>query len=320
MLSIDISNTQIRIVEAEYRAGSVKIERFDMIPTPEGSVKNGIITNIQELAEGLGACIKRNKFKSKKTAVTISSGAVVLREVTVPWVKEKELYGLLRNEMEQMASAKQDYILDYVVLERVREQENDMCRALCIMVPRVIVESYRDLIERHLGLQAQVFDVQPHVLYKLACLDKRMEATGAVILADIASDEVRLNLVEGSSRIFNLTAPVSMVKDVVESEYILSAIGTDDMMSDQARQTHIASVSAENISKLIQFQTMKNKDNPVRAVLACGELSDDQALVSMMTDHLGREVSIITPPAFIQCPDGLVFSQYINAISAVIAL
>lgn len=320
MLSIDVTTANIRIVEAEYRAGAIAVSKFDTVPTPEGCVKNGIIINSQELANRLTECIKKNKVKSKKVVITINSSAVVTRELTVPCVKEKEMRGLLRNEIEQMASAKQDYILDYSILERMRVDDADVYRVLCIVVPRLIVESYRDLVERHLGLQAYRFDVQPHVIHKLACLDQRMEATGAVVLADIGSDEMRLNLVEGGSKIFNLTTPISVTSDVVESEYILSSIGKENMMSDQVKQERVAATAAESISKLVQFQTMKNKGNPVRAILLCGGRSSNKAFVDLVSENLGREVGVITPPSFIQCPEGLEFNKYISAVCAVITL
>lgn len=321
MLSIDISHSYISIAEGEQRGEAVVVERFARIATPEGTVKNGILTGGQELAAALADCVKRGRFSSKKAALTINSSAVITREITVPFVKkEKELRGLLRNEVEQASQAKQESIIDYVILGRNRTETEDTCSAMCFVIPKLIVESYRDLLERQAGLVPYALDVLPHVVYKLAKCDKRITNAGTVVLADVNRQELRLNLVEASGRMFSMTQPVSQTKDVMGSEYILSSIGAANMVSDQSMMEHVATVAAENISKLIQFQMMKNKENPVQEVLLYGELADDAAVTARMAEQLGRPVRLFTRPSFLRCPEDMAFHHFTGAVGGLISL
>lgn len=321
MLSIDISHSHISITEGEQRGENVVIEHFARVATPEGTVKNGILTGGQELAEALTDCLHKGRFSSKKAALTINSSAIITREVTVPFVKkEKELRGLLRSEVEQASQAKQESIIDYVVLGRNQTETEDTCSAMCFVVPRLMVESYRDLLERQAGLSPYTLDVLPHVIYKLAKRDKRISNAGTVVLADVNRQELRLNLVEVSGRMFSMTQPVSQTKDVMGSEYILSSIGAANMVSDQSMLEHVSTVAAESISKLIQFQVMKNKEHPVQEILLYGELADDASVTARLAEQLGRPVRLFTKPGFVRCPEGMHFHHFVGAVGGLISL
>lgn len=320
MLSIDISNTNIYLAEAEIKGGTVSVRSFETIPTPEGSVKNGVITNMTELSGALRECIRKKGFKSKKAVVNINSTAIVTREVTVPEVREKEMLGLLIGEIEQSAASKQEYILDYVVLERFRQQDADMCRVLCIVVPKVIVEGYRDLIEKYLGLKAQSLGVLQHSFYKLICRDPSLSDGKAVLLAGVHEDELCLVLAEGDSKVFYRTTPINVTRDVVESEYILSAFGGNDLVSADTKRQQIVSAVSENISKLMQFQLIKNKEQPVSRVLLCGGLSDDAELMTRVAELMEVPTGVIQKPEFVRCPEGMAFNRYIGAVSVLIEL
>lgn len=319
MLSIEISNTFIYLVEGEFSKGRVQVQRFASIPTPEGSVKNGVIASMAELSLAIRECIEKNQFKSKRVVLTVNSSAVVTREVTVPAVSAKEMQTLLQGEINQVATAKQEYVIDYIILERTQEQGADVCRVMCIVIPRAVVSSYRDLVEKGLGLKAYSLDVGIHTIYKLAYLDSRIYNSSAAIIVSLSEDEIRLNLVEGRNKIFFRAAPVSVTRGVVESEYILSSISSS-MVSEDIKREQIVSAAAENISKMVQFQSMKNKSAPVEHIYFVGDLSAEQGVSERITDLVGLRSEPLSMPDFVTSRDAVEFCKYAKAIAALIEL
>ena len=315
MLSIEISGRQIRLVEGQWRAGALQVTGFDSAAAPEGSVKGGVLTAPAELAAVLRASIQKNHFRSRQAVLTLGGPAVATREVVVPAVKPKQMAHVLRGEIEQMNSAKQEHLLDYVTLER---EGADQLRVLCVVVPRVLVASYRELIAS-LGLKPAGMDVAAHAIYPLARVDRQLSGPGAAILAWVGPEEINLALVESRSRIFYRSAPVGAPAQQMQSEFILSSLSLDAMGGQAAQQERTYAAASENIAKLIQFQVIKNREQPVDRILLCGPMAQDEGLARRLAADTGLSAAPVAAPAFIRCAGpALPYSQYLYALGVLI--
>ena len=74
VLSIEISNSLIRICEMDYKKKNPRVYRHVMVPTPAGAINDGYLTNQAELKEALTSAITTNKMKGTKDVIfTVAS-------------------------------------------------------------------------------------------------------------------------------------------------------------------------------------------------------------------------------------------------------
>lgn len=93
VLSIEISNSLIRICEMDYKKKNPRVYRQAMVPTPPGAISDGYLNGIDELRTAIKRALNDNQMKTKDVIFTIASSKIVNREVMLPAVKKPSMLG-----------------------------------------------------------------------------------------------------------------------------------------------------------------------------------------------------------------------------------
>ena len=92
VLSIEISDSVIRMCQMDYKKKNPRVYRHAMIETPQGAYRDGRVLKPEILKDVIVDSLKENKMYSTKDVVfSIASSKIVTREVMLPPVKEKML-------------------------------------------------------------------------------------------------------------------------------------------------------------------------------------------------------------------------------------
>lgn len=318
-LTVDLSSQFIHMIQSRQRGRRLEVTGFARAQTPEGCVKNGIVVNAGALGDALRALALENGFRAKKLGFAVASPAISFHELTVPAVRPRELRKLLVEETSQLNPSKKESLMDYVILDSLTEEGARMLRVWCVIIPRTLVEGYREAALKG-GFTPVSFDVAANAAYKAYLLDEQFSKESTTIFAGVREDEVCLSLFEGSKGRFYRGAPIAAAGGAVENEFILSSfVSAAEADAESRRERMVRTVSGQ-LSKLVQFQLMKNREMPVTRVCLCSDKAGERQLASELGELLRIEAAPAGPPAFVRAPDGFDYSEYFYAVGAAIRI
>jgi type IV pilus assembly protein PilM len=111
------------------------------VPLPPGAVESGEVRDIDAVAGAMRELWQRGGFKSKDVTMGVGNQRLVVREVTIPALPEKELRESLRFQVADMIPIPiDDAVLDYDVLEEMEQEGQKMLRLLVVAAQRDMLE------------------------------------------------------------------------------------------------------------------------------------------------------------------------------------
>ena len=138
--SLYLANNNIQAVVASGRKKTC-IKKVCSVQIPEGSLINGIITNEVELASELKEFWDRNSLPKKNVELVINSSQFVLKQISMPKMKEKRIRENLPMEFADVTGMT-DPIIDYAVEPG---KNGKMISMHTVMVERSFVQGYISL-------------------------------------------------------------------------------------------------------------------------------------------------------------------------------
>ncbi len=123
VLSILIGSECTKVCELKYKKKyknkGIRVYKSLVFETPEGSVEDGLIKDMNVFGEELKARLKSAKIKSNRVVFTINSSKIANREIIMPPVKEKRIMDIIKTgASEYFPVDMDDYILSYQVIEK----------------------------------------------------------------------------------------------------------------------------------------------------------------------------------------------------------
>ena len=103
MLSIDITDRQIKLVRGVHSGNKIRVQDADMRELTLGMVSNGYITDVPMVAAELNDIIKTKGITEKDAIVSITSSSIVYKEMLLP--KPKSLKNTARPSTKRRTSS-----------------------------------------------------------------------------------------------------------------------------------------------------------------------------------------------------------------------
>jgi type IV pilus assembly protein PilM len=147
-IGVDLGSTAVRAAEISMRRSPPALIRVGQVPLPEGAVANGEVRDQSAVAEALGELWRRGKFRSKEVILGLANQRVVVREVSLPWLAEKELRGSLPFQVQEYVPIPlDDAMLDYCVLGEFEREGRRMLRLLVVAAQKVMIQQIVQTVE-----------------------------------------------------------------------------------------------------------------------------------------------------------------------------
>src|SRR5213593_4686868 len=90
-IGVDIGSTGVRAAELSMRSVPPQLVRVAQVPIPDGAVGSGEVRDPAAVADALRELWHRGKFRSRDVILGVANQRVVVREVALPWLTDKEL-------------------------------------------------------------------------------------------------------------------------------------------------------------------------------------------------------------------------------------
>jgi type IV pilus assembly protein PilM len=140
-IGLDVGSTAVRAAEVTGSIEEPSLVRAAQVELPPGAVENGEIKDPEAVAQALHELWRRGGFRNKQVYMAVGNQRVVVREIVVPWLPEKELKDSLPYQVQEFIPIPvEEAVLDFDVLEEFEHEGARMLRVLLVAAQRPMVQ------------------------------------------------------------------------------------------------------------------------------------------------------------------------------------
>src|SRR6266487_6595569 len=147
-IGLDIGATGVRAAELSMKTVPPTLVRVAQVPLPAGAVSNGEVRDPEAVSDALHELWRQNKFRTRDVILGVANQRVVVREVSVQWLPDKELRESLPFQVQEFVPIPLDEaVLDFHVLEEFEREGRRMLRLLLVAAQKAMIEQMVAAVE-----------------------------------------------------------------------------------------------------------------------------------------------------------------------------
>jgi type IV pilus assembly protein PilM len=304
-IGLDIGSSAVRAAWVTGGRGGRSLVRFGQVALPPGAVEGGEIRDPEVVTEAVAQLWKRSKLKSKSAVVGVANQRVVVRQIDLPYMEEKELRSSIKFQVaDHIPMPVEDAELDFEVLDDyMSDDEQHMMRILLVAAASDMVESYLSVVTGA-GLSPAGVDVTPFAVARAVSQVARGETgvAGAEAVIDIGAGVtnilvhhnaevrfVRILLVGGDDATTSLAEALDIPFEEAEAIKLDLVRGVGSEETRKVVDRHVESLVRE-IQGSIDYYLSLEDSEPVASVVVTGGGSLTTGLVQKLEASLGTEI------------------------------
>lgn len=286
-IGLDVGSTAVRAAELTEGA-SPAVVRAAQVPLGAQAVENGEVRDVEAVSEALRELWTRGGFKSRRVWMGVGNQRVVVREIALPTMPEKELRQSLGFQVQEFIPMPVDEaVLDYHVIEETEIDGRSMLRLLLVAAQKAMVDA---LVQAALGakLEPAGLDLIPFAMVRAvgatgagmelegrggeAVVDVGAHVTNIVVHAAGETRFVRILPSGGRDITVAIARGLSVEDDVAErlkrGEFVEESSATPDDAMEIALQR--ATQFVDEIRSSLEFYTAQTQGARIDRVLVSG--------------------------------------------------
>lgn len=296
MLSIDITDRQIKLVRGTSQGSKIKIDEVDFREIEKGLVSNGYIADVPLVAAEIIDMINTRSIKEKDTIVSISSSSILYKELMLPKPKKLSNTAAIEAMIGSNMGISGDYNISYTIVgETVDENKNPLIKVLATACPQRLVGGYVKLFT-HMGLSLKAVNISNNAISRLIQNTPKMSGYMPLLLVQIDKEFLNINLYEDNVLSFSRYFKIDPADYNNAEDYVNQAI-------------------YDNLFRMFQFFQSRKDMKPIKEMMFYGEIGDFIALTNTVSGF-SVPCHILSAPTTIASRADFEFTVYANAIGA----
>ena len=191
-IGVDFGSSELKAIQFSASSQGPVLEHVHKVPTPSGAMKDGVVTDPAVVAESLRQLMSDGAFTAKRTVTAVAGPTVVVRQVSMPQMSERELRESTKYEAERfLPYAVDEAQIDAKILGKSEDGQN---------MDVLIVAAQKDLVLSQVsalqlaGLTPQVVEVEPFAMTRamIAADDPIFERNVAIINLGASSSSINI--------------------------------------------------------------------------------------------------------------------------------
>lgn len=187
-IGLDIGSSAVRVAQLSGGKDNPSLTGFGQVALPQGAVVDGEIRDAGAVSEAVAQLWKRAKVKNKSAVIGIANQRVVVRQVDVPYLEEKDFRTALPFQAADFIPMPVDEAqLDFIVLgDYMTDAQEHMMRVLLVAAATEMIESYVDAVAAA-GVQTTAVDLTPFAVARAVSPAARGESgiAGSEAIVDV---------------------------------------------------------------------------------------------------------------------------------------
>lgn len=296
MLSIDITDKQVKIVRGVLAGNKIRVIDADMRDLPQGSVVSGYIADIPMVASEITDMLNTKNIKEKEAIVCVNSSYILYKELMLPKPKKLTNSVAIEAMIQANMGISSEYNISYSITgEATDEEGKHMIKLMATACPQRMIDGYVKLFS-HVGLTLSQINISNNCITRLILNSSRLEASMPLMLVQIDTDFLNINLYEDSQLTFSRYIKIDPMDYNNDPDYVNQAV-------------------YDNLFRMIQFTSSRKDAKPLKEIMFYGVINDFIALTNAISSF-NVPAHILTMPNKIVTMCELDFSKYANAIGA----
>ena len=206
MFAIDFGVRSIKVAKLHKIGNDFELDNYGIALSPEGAIANGEILNPIAVTEALRELLKESRIKDRKAIIAITGQKVIIREIVLPIMEDKELMaGVIWEAPKYVPYDLDESIIDAEKVEEFVEKDgNKMMRVLLVAAPKTTIQPYMEVLKKA-RIIPKIVDVVSsaniRAFENLLTDKKEEEQKGSIIdiIISIGASSTILTLVEKSN-------------------------------------------------------------------------------------------------------------------------
>lgn len=296
MLSIDITDRQIKLVRGSSQGTKIKIDEVDFREIEKGLVSNGYIADVPLVAAEIIDMINTRSIKEKDTIVSISSSSILYKELMLPKPKKLSNTVAIEAMIGSNMGISGDYNISYTIVgETIDENKNPLIKVLATACPQRLVSGYVKLFT-HMGLSLKAVNISNNAISRLIQNTPKMSGYMPLLLVQIDKEFLNINLYEDNVLSFSRYFKIDPADYNNAEDYVNQAI-------------------YDNLFRMFQFFQSRKDMKPIKEMMFYGDIGDFIALTNTVSGF-NVPCHILSAPTTIASRADFEFTIYANAIGA----
>jgi type IV pilus assembly protein PilM len=309
-VGLDIGTSAVRAAQITNGRSGPSLVKFAQVAIPPGVVVQGEIQDPGSLSEAIAQLWKRAKLGSKRAVVGVANQRVVVRQLELPYLEEKEFRSSLRFQVaDHIPMPVEEAQLDYQILDDYdSEDQGRMMRVLLVAAASDMVEQFVGSVAGA-GLQPVGVDLAPFAVARAVSAAARGEVglAGAEAIVDVGAGVsniivhqngeprfVRILVIGGDDATQGLADATGCTFE--EAEEAKLEIGRGGGTPEDQR------IVAERVYRLVQeirgsidYYLSREGNEPVSSVVVTGGGSLTPGLIDQLEQALDQPVEVAAP-------------------------
>lgn len=296
MLSIDITDKQIKLVRGTLSGTKIRVVEVETRDLTLGCVSNGYITDIPMVAGEITDIISTKGIKDKEAIVCINSGSILYKDLIVPKPKKISNSGAIESMILNTMGITKEYNISYSIIgDEKGENGEDMLRLLAMACPQRMVDGYIRLFTQ-LGLNLKQINISNNCISRLILNTPKLESSMPLMLVQVDNDFVNINLYEDNQVTLNRYVRIDPYDYGNDEDYVNQAV-------------------YDNVFRTIQFIQQRKDVKPLKEIMFYGHVKDFIAL-SNAVSSFNVPAHILSMPSNVVTFCDFDFAEYANALGA----
>lgn len=302
MLSIDITDRQVKVVRGVHSGSKIKIQDADMRELSLGMVSNGYITDVPMVAAELNNIIKSKDIKEKECVVSITSSAIVYKEMTVAKPKNMKNPAIIEAMIQSSMNISADYNISFTIAgETEDEEKNKMLKVMASACPQRLVDGYIRLFSQ-IGLQLKGVYISNNSVTRLITNTPKLADRMPMLLIQIDKNFINMNLYEENQLAFSRFSSIDPSQFEMEE-------GDDT--------SYVAQAVYDNLFGMMNFIRGRKGAKPLQEINFYGEI-DSFIEITNAISSFNVPANMLSQPGNVTSAltAQFDFSKFANAIGA----
>lgn len=325
-IAIEIGAQTISIAQGIQKGNKVIVKNTLKVKTPPFSIKDGELLNVELLCDVIKNALLNNKITGSSLSVCINSTSIITREMIIPKTSKTQSLKLVSNEMFQARNLTTQYVIDYQIIEVLKEEKIEKYKVLAVAVPQQIVEGYVELC-RMLGYRKDLIDIQFNSIYKTFAVQPTVVAKEKpIIIAHVGTNNGIFLIIEKGKITFsktislNISKYINLTSDKKTIDYTKVDPGTTYSENRKKLVENFIYDVAQEISKIIQFQFSRSSFSTIDDIYLSGPITNAVGIEKRLSNLLDVKIKTISKPFCIKTKLNFKYSQYVSTIGGLIRI
>lgn len=297
MISIDITDRQIKLVRGVHSGSKVRVQDADMRELTLGMVSNGYITDVPMVAAELNDIIKSKEIKEKDAIVSITSSSIVYKELLINKPKSLKNTVAIEAMIQAEMNVTNEYNISYTIAGEVEDEEkNKKLKVIASACPQRLVDGYVRLFS-HIGLSLKAVNISNNSVTRLIVNTPKMADRMPLLLIQVDRNFLNMNLYE-------------------ENQIVFSRYFNIDPMDYDNAPDYVTKAVYDNLFRMIQFIKSRKGAKPLKEIMFYGDIQNFIEL-SNAVSSFNVPAFVLATPSTVMMNTDIDFTKYANAIGAI---